>query len=387
MSEPFSHPTAARLAGYRAGRLSAADVLAVSDHLAGCAACRAALAAQNGTAEGSAREPDFLPLPGDAPPDYDEMAALLDGTFDEAQSAAVRARLAASPEAAAEFADLRRFRDECAAQPATVYDAGPERARAPGKLVAFPRPRRATLALLAAAAVVLVTAGWWLSTLKTSDDTRSLWAAADLSGLPGDLRRSVEQAAQTGTVEAPAPPSELRPPAETLAGTSPTPTALRQIAPVGTIVREQQPVLRWMACEGATEYVVYLVDTAAGAPVVRREVPGAQTGWSPAAPLTRGTLYEWQVEARRGGKIIDRAPRPPAPESRFLVLDETRAAELARVENQYRQNPLVLGTVYTKMGLQEEAAGQFAELARKYPQSAAARHLSRESRDRARARP
>ena len=382
MSEPDPHPAAGRLAAYQAGHLSAADVLAVSDHLAGCAPCRAALAALRGQTPPPARAPDFPPVLPDAPPDYEEMAALLDGTLDAAQSADTRTRLAGSPHAAAEFADLQRFRDECAARPAAIHSAGRGNAPAPGKVVAFPRPHRASFGFLAAAAVVLLAAGWWLFIAPTSRQAASLWAEADLSGLPEDLRRGVEQAARTGTVEAPPVPAELRPPSETLAGTAPAPAALRQIAPVGIIVREQQPTLRWTPCEGAAGYVVYLVDTAGNAPMVRAELPGAQTGWSPAAPLGRGTVYEWQVEARRGGEIIGRAPRPPAPESRFQVLDEPRAAELARLEGQYRQNPLVLGIVYTRMGLDEAAAAQFAELARKYPRSAEARRLSQESRGR-----
>lgn len=357
------------------------EVLAISDHLSGCPACRAALAKAAGTAE---RRVPGAGLPGispEEPPDYEEMAALLDGTLSEAQSAEVRARLAASPEAAAEFADLQRFREESAVLPSGRH--GPAKretvaAEAPtvgGKILRFPRQRGRMVAALAAAAAVLLSAGWWVAAPKSPPVQPPLWANADLAGLPDDLRRSVEQAAKTGVIEPPPRLSELRPDPGTLAGSAPAESGFRQIDPVGTAIREERPALRWTARDGATSYVVYVVDAAGQLPMVREEVPGDRTAWTPAAPLARGTVYEWQVEARRGAEIIDRAPRPPAPEARFQVLDATQTAELARLEERYRTNPLVLGTAYARAGLEEAASEEFERLARAYPRSAIAQRL------------
>lgn len=382
-STPNPHPDAQRLADYRAGRLTAPGMLAVSDHLAECPACRAEMA---GAAPGSSggNLPIFLP---DAPPTYEEMAALLDGTLNKAQETDVRRRLAASPEASAEFGNLRRFHEESAALLPEIH--GPEQAAtalgepASGKVVTFPGVRwRAWPVLVAAAAVVLLMAAWWLTATRHSPGLTTLWANADLTGLPDDLRRSVEQAARTGTLQASARLAALRPQQGVLAGDTSNPVVLQQLAPVGTVVRGDQPTLRWTPRENATGYVVYLANVENSETLLRQEVPGGQTEWKPAKPLLRGMLYEWQVEARHGDEIIDRAPRPPAPETRFQVLDAAHADELARVEEHYPQNPLVLGTAYAWAGLDKEAAGEFEELTRRYPESEVAGKLLRAARER-----
>lgn len=389
VSASTPHPEASRLEAYHAGRLPASEGLAVSDHLVDCPACRAALAKDAGRIENGLPGTDLPFMLADAPPDYTEMAALLDGTLNEAQSLEVRAGLAASPEAAAEFADLQRFRDQSVSLPPKLH--GPGRSAAigtetllePGKIILFPRRRRTTFAALsAAAALVLLSAGWWLISSKSPPASRQLWADADLSGLPDDLHRSVEQAARTGTIEASPLLAALRPDPGTLAGSTPAPSTFQQTSPVGMVVRENRPTLRWTQRDAATSYVVYLVDTTGQTPMLRQEVPGNRTDWTPAVPLAPTTVYEWQVEARRGSEIIDRAPRPPAPETRFEVLDEQQAAELGRVEARYQQYPLVLGTAYARMGLTDAAFQQFAALQRQYPQSTVARQLLQQSQDR-----
>ena len=375
MSVPESHPADAALADYVARRLPPSEVLTVSDHLAGCAACREALARLR-PAE-SVGAADFLPDPDAAngAPGYEEMAALLDGTLSPEQADDTRARLAASPGAAAEFDDLQAFRDEVAARPAAVHGPAPARraaqSPAPGNVVVFPGWARFALA---AAAVVLLNVGWWHFAAKPGGGT-PLLAGADLAALPLDLRRSVEQAARTGTVNEPASPPTLHPPAGTLAGDAPTPGTLKQVSPVGVPVRETRPRLRWQGRGDATGYVVYLREANDAEPLIRQELPANRTDWPPPAPLTRGKVYEWQVEARRGDEVIERAPRPPAPETYFEVIDAARAAELDNAERAAHGNALVLGTAYARAGLRDEAAAQFRELAREHPKSSVAERL------------
>ena len=55
--------------------------------------------------------------------------------------------------------------------------------------------------------------------------------------------------------------------------------------------------------------------------------------WQAADPLSRGEIYIWQVTAIRRGEEIN-SPVPPAPEARFRVLTQDRAALLAQVEKQ-----------------------------------------------------
>ncbi len=316
MSIPNLHPAPETLADYRAGRLSVPERLAVSDHLEGCPACRALF---NSSEEGLGGPTAMLDLPAilpDAPPGYDEMAAALDGLLNEAQVADLRARLAAFPEAAAEFADLERFRDEARSLPARLHGPGPRQgdqsrtvAPAPGKVIAFPR---SWLAFASAAAAVLLLISGWLAFGVRRTTFAPLWADADLSGLSEDLRHSVEQAAQTGTVASPPLPPDLRPAAGTLAGATPVPAGFRQIAPVGVVVRELKPTLRWTTRAGATRYRISVATALGDAPLVEEEVLAPRMEWAPPTPLVRGIIYDWQVEAWHEGEIIDSAPRPPS---------------------------------------------------------------------------
>lgn len=370
VSAPESHPADAVLADYLARRLPPSEVLAVSDHLAGCAHCRKTLAClRPAEAVGAA---DFLPDPGaaDGVPDYEEMAALLDGMLSAEQVDEVHARLAASPGTAAEFADLRAFRDETATRPAVVH--GP----VTSKVVAFPGWVRFALA---AAVVVLLNVAWWHFTAKPGGGTASLLAGVDLAALPADLRRSVEQAARTGTVDSAALPPGLRTPAGTLAGDASAPGGLKQVSPVGVRVRETRPRLRWQGRADATGYVVYLRETNDAEGLIRQELPANRADWPPPGPLTRGAVYEWQVEARRGDEVIERAPRPPAPEAFFQVLDAAQAMALDYAERAAHGNALVLGTAYARAGLRDEAAAQFRELAHTHPKSGVAERLAKAS--------
>ena len=389
MSIPPIHPDPRTLGDHLAGRLPVAERLAVSDHLAVCPACRAALAKAHGETTGDFTwRLDLPPLLPEAPPIYEEMAALLDGTLSAAQSGELRDRLAASPLAAEEFADLRRFRDEAAALPSKAHGPGaevpaiPRTTHTPGRIIKFPGRHWPQLTALAAAAVVLLAAGWWAEEAgKSFQGPAPLWADADLSGLSVDLRHRVARAARTGTLEPETSPTTLRPAPGTLAGATPEPVVLRQLSPVGQVVRDLRPELRWTPREEATGYVVYLAVSDGRSPVLRQELPGNTTSWKPPTPLTRGATYEWQVEARENGNLIDRAPRPPAPEVRFQVLDAARAAELVQLEKRHAGHPLVLGVAYARDGLETEALAQFTALEKQHPNSPAAARLLQSARE------
>ena len=126
-----------------------------------------------------------------------------------------------------------------------------------------------------------------------------------------------------------------------------------------------------------TGYVVYLVEVGSDARRATSQfLPAGRTDWPPSAPLRRGVMYEWQIEARRGDEVIDRAPRPPAPEGRFQVLGAAEAAGLDQVERLAHGNGLILGAAYARAGLREAASAQFRALAQEHPKSAEARRLA-----------
>ena len=227
-------------------------------------------------------------------------------------------------------------------------------------------------ALLAALAV-----GWWVFAQPGHDPADLLSSAhgqrTDLAGLPADLRQAVETAWQTGRLP-PLPVSALAPGREELAGDAPRP-AMATLSPVGVVVRSTRPTLRWTPRPDATNYRISLVRADGGPVASSLDLPAAQTDWTPPDPLARGETYEWQVTALHDGKTIDRAPKPPAAEALFQVLDAGRESELARVESQAAGNPLILGMAYWRAGIADAATDQFHRLAREHAQSAVARQL------------
>lgn len=358
------HLPASTLRAYRDGRLPPAATLAASDHLALCPACREALADAGGG------------------PSYDELAAAADGTLDLSD------RLADDPAAAAELADLRAFKHEMAAQAGRVYgpSSGPSPQGAPRRVVTPVagswRARGRVLLSAAAAAALLLVGGWrwWHVPPASAGDGELLadraGARADLALLPADLRAAVERTLRLGHPEPPpAADAALRPPGTTLAGPAAPPAgAFRALAPVGTVVREVRPTLRWVPHPDAARYVVTLARLDGTDDQSSPELPGTQSSWTVPAPLLPGETYRWQVEAvSADGDTLARAPAPPLPDARFRVLAAARRQEVASVEARFGRFPLVMAVAYTRAGLEDEARAQWAALAAEHPDSALAR--------------
>ena len=384
MSVPFPHPSPRELTDHAARRLPATDVLRISDHLAACGDCQDAFARLRRSAE---REPGcFITEPADGTPDFDILADELDGTLGAERHEELAAELARSPAAREALADLAAFRAELASLPSKHH--GPDslpvvRSKHGGvnKVVAAPLWRWQTAASwstgLAALFVALVVGRWVF--IRHSQGPEDLLRgaggqAAELAGLPAELRVSIDTAARTG--ELPPMRSPLATRRESLAGHVAA-VELTAASPVGTVIRERRPALQWTSLEQATGYLVSY-STADGGPLVTSPVlPATQTQWVPPEALQRGATYQWQVEALRGEAVIDRAPKPPAGEARFQVLDSAGNDELEKIEKADGAYPLVLGVAYWRAGLAAAAADQFHRLSREHAQSDIARRLER----------
>ena len=383
MNAHLSHPSADELAGYAARRSSAADVLRVSDHLAGCAACRADLARlRHPTPE--RRPGDFLDEPIHEIPDFDILAGEVDGTLPPPQREELAAELARSPAAREALADLAAFRDELAGLPPRHHHADNAPAARPGAAAAGNvvtpaswRWRKAAVRAAGLAALFVAFAiGAWMFTRPGQDPAGLLHDAggrtAELGGLPPGLRAAVETAARTGQLPPMAPkPATGR---EVLAGQAAR-SQMTVISPVGLIVREPQPSLRWTPRQEATGYVVSISAVDDGSLVTSPLLPAAQTQWMPPVALPRDKTYQWQVEALRGETVIDRAPKPPAGEARFQVLDAGSNEELKALETHDAGFPLILGVAYWRAGLAAAADDQFRRLTHAHAESAVARRL------------
>ena len=183
--------------------------------------------------------------------------------------------------------------------------------------------------------------------------------------------KRVQSAWQAGKLETPALLNQLRGNPDQLMGGGNTAT-FRLLAPVGTIVLSDRPVLRWQALPEAASYVVTVADSTTNFVLTSDAL--TTNRWTPARPLPRGRSYTWQVVAQRAGQAF-KAPANEAPEARFHIVEQTAVNELARVKRAYAGQRLLLGLTYARFGLLAEAEAELKALAQTNPQAEAVHKL------------
>ena len=145
------------------------------------------------------------------------------------------------------------------------------------------------------------------------------------------------------------------------------------LTPVGKVVKENQPVLRWKSLKDATDYSVAIVDDKFR--VVEESGKLTTTNWKPSKPLARGTTYSWQVTATRSDGSETVSPSSPAPQARFRVVEQNLFNEINKLEKSAKRSHLALGVLYANAGLKPEARREFETLVKENPKSALARKL------------
>ena len=148
--------------------------------------------------------------------------------------------------------------------------------------------------------------------------------------------------------------------------------SFRLTGPIGTVTRSNRPAFHWTPLAGATSYKITVSDSNFKNVAVSEPISG--TEWTPSRPLKRGAVYSWDVTAVKDGKEIS-VPTPPAPEARFRVLDSANLAELEEASRDNGNSHLLLGVLYAKAGLLDDAEREFQSLANANAESAAARKL------------
>lgn len=138
------------------------------------------------------------------------------------------------------------------------------------------------------------------------------------------------------------------------------------INPVGIVIFSDRPTFRWSPLEGATGYVVEVYDAKLRQIITSPQL--ADTSWAAPQSLKLGGIYSWQVTAIKGGEEFS-SPRPPAPQAKFRILDETLANELDQARRAYASSHLTLALLYTKVGLLDDAEQEFRELQKANPNS------------------
>jgi predicted anti-sigma-YlaC factor YlaD len=413
-----SHLTQKQFEDYASQRLQASELLAVSDHLDECEACRRRIeAALN--ADGA-----FLAIRSDV---FDveqspahltgaQLADRVDNRLAGETLEVVTDHLSSCDQCALAVADLRAFRNEVSLdreyQPATgaasnwwrpLLESLPQLAWATSRpflyaalgllLVIFlgwllPRKQsqqNPTQQIAVAPTPVLQTTPAptpiqpaVLAQLKDGDRVFALDADGKLSGaddLPNEYQKLLQGALANQQVPRSSNLRGLTRAGSSLMSGNDAKDSFRLIEPVGKIVLRNAPAFRWSQMDGASYYVVEVYDEQFN--VVATSPQLSTNSWTISQPLSRGKTYSWQVKANRDGEEVT-SPRPPAPQAKFRVLDDATANNLARAEKTYASSHLTMALLYANAGLVAEAEQQLRLVLKDNPNSEIAQKLLRQ---------
>lgn len=195
----------------------------------------------------------------------------------------------------------------------------------------------------------------------------------NLTGLNSPQFESrVRSALTTQNIQISSAEKELRARSGVLMGDGQPGVPFALAAPVGKLIESDRPRFNWRPLNGAESYVVAIFDASFNK--VTESPKLTQPGWTPAAPLKRGGVYQWQVTAVKDGQEI-RSPVRPAPDARFKVLDAAAANDIAAAKRQAGRSHLLLGIAYAGAGLLDEAEREFRALVNQNPGSEIAKRL------------
>lgn len=158
----------------------------------------------------------------------------------------------------------------------------------------------------------------------------------------------------------------VRPGSGTIRGGDSQDGKFSPIEPVGKVILTDRPAFRWSRLDGATGYLVEIYDDTFT--LVATSPQLSDGSWTPPQSLRRGGIYSWQVKAIKDGQELI-APRPPAPQAKFRILDQAKANELMRARRAYASSHLTLALLYLKAGMLDEAERELRVLQKANPNS------------------
>ena len=133
--------------------------------------------------------------------------------------------------------------------------------------------------------------------------------------------------------------------------------------PVGTLIIQDRPLLKWRQIKDATSYVVDIVDESLN--------PIAQSGnlsspeWSVDITLKRDTVYLWQVSAYRNNERIEFDQNRIG---KFKVISDEKLKQVEIARREYSSH-LAMAVFYIKEGLLDDARSELQKLISRNPQS------------------
>lgn len=358
-----------------------------------------------------------------ASPDFEELAAYVEGTLDEVDREIVEDHLEADPALRAEVEELRTLREamRATAPPAAPADAHPLAPPARRRGVGSGRSWIFLSGAIAATTIVGLT---WLVVSRsittppvtpsptapavagpsrpapapTSPTTHTTTPAAivvrdggrvvtvdaagqvsGLSDLPPATTQAVVQALTAGILPRAAALDGLGGSEVRFMGADDRPQRLGVLAPVATVVRASRPTFRWSPHPDARAYTVTVFSETFEKVLSSPAVP--ETTWTATTTLAPGRAYEWQVTADTPGGPVH-APSPPARDARFRVLDGAGRDALDRELTRAGSSHLLEGLALARAGVLEEAERAFAALLAENPDSPRIKELLARVRDR-----
>jgi hypothetical protein len=417
------HLTQKQVEDYSQNTLRAGELLAVSDHLGECNACRELVEARlNSDAAFYALHDETIGEVGFSSTHLtsEQTAEYIDKNLTGEALQVVVDHLGNCEQCALAVEDVRAFRNEIA--PSLDRDYGPAplpvttktswRERFVSLFKVSPVPAFGSAALVV---LLLVFIGWlawrmpreekqevvvvptpsvqptsapspsvqpepvtFVAQLNDGAGVVSLDQQGKLSGaenLPAGYQDLVKKALTGQRIEKSSQLQGLTRPPSALMGSNDQAREFSVIEPGGNVLMSDRPAFRWSKLDGATGYVVEIYDDQFKLVSSSPEVTSLR--WTTTQTLPRGRAYSWQVKAIKDGQEIT-SPRPPAPQAKFRVLDQAKASELARAKRAYGSSHLTLGLLYAEAGLLREAEAELRLLRRANPDSEIVKNLQRQ---------
>jgi hypothetical protein len=192
----------------------------------------------------------------------------------------------------------------------------------------------------------------------TLDEKGNLKGFSELSPV---YEKSIKEALTKGRLQLPRMPSGAGK-TDVFMGTTEE-ESFTLISPVGKVIQSVRPTFRWKPVKDVTHYQVLLKDSA-GKLIDSGKLKASE--WTTNVPLKRGMLYSWQVVAVKNGREMI-APSPAQVAAQVKILAQAEVDELAQAKKSHPDSHLLLGILYAKAGLLDDATQELTILLKNNP--------------------
>lgn len=193
----------------------------------------------------------------------------------------------------------------------------------------------------------------------------------NLRGLPPGVsdsnREAINQALKEAKVRVSPILRELQTRSEQRMGAKDS-AKLTLLSPVQRVMLSSHPTFRWESLRGATNYTVSIYDNNGSLVTTSNSLSATSWKLPDVKRLARGRIYSWEVTATKDGEKI-------SSQAKFKVLEESKANEVVAARKQHQGFHLLLGIVYARVGLVDQAETEFQIVLRENPESDVAQRL------------